>query len=67
MADNYASAVRAGTMAAGRMLRDLGVRELVESSGEPVDVFGAIYQLGLPLMLWFLVVAVTLTPLIWPF
>jgi predicted secreted protein len=51
VADNYASAVRAGTMAAGRMLRDLGVRELVESSGEPVDVFGAIYQLGLPLML----------------
>lgn len=51
MASNYASAVRAGTMAAGRVLRDLGVRELVLASGGGVDVFGAIYQLGLPLML----------------
>ena len=29
--------------------------------------FGDYWKLGLPLMLWFLVVAVTLTPLIWPF
>lgn len=51
MASNYASAVRAGTMAAGRVLRDLGMRELALAGGGGVDVFGAIYQLGLPLML----------------
>lgn len=51
MATDYASAVRSGTMAAGRLHRELGVRELVECHGGNVDVFGAISELGLPLML----------------
>lgn len=51
MATDYASAVRAGTMAAGRLHRELGTRELVEAQGGNVDVFSAISELGLPLML----------------
>ena len=51
MATDYASAVRAGTMAAGRLHRELGMRELVETHGGNIDVFGAISELGLPLML----------------
>jgi Zn-dependent peptidase ImmA (M78 family)/predicted secreted protein len=38
-------------MAAGRLHRELGVREAVESAAGAIDVFGAINALGLPLML----------------
>lgn len=51
MALDYAGAVRAGTMAASRLHRKLGIRDESEGSGGAVDVFAAIYQLDLPLML----------------
>lgn len=51
MAEDYASAVRAGTMAAGRLHYELGLRAQLEHTGAPVDVFGVIHDLGLPLML----------------
>ncbi len=51
MAHDYAGAVRAGTMAASRLHRELGVREAIEDFGGAIDVFGAINTLGLPLML----------------
>lgn len=51
MAHDYAGAVRAGTMEAGRLHRQLGLREAQESSGGAIDVFGAISRLELPLML----------------
>ena len=51
MAEDYASAVRAGTMAAGRLHQELRLRAQLEHTGAPVDVFGVIHDLGLPLML----------------
>ncbi|WP_246048146.1 ImmA/IrrE family metallo-endopeptidase [Hankyongella ginsenosidimutans] len=51
MASDYASAVRAGTMAAGRLHRELDTRALIETQGGSVDVFGAIHAVGLPLLL----------------
>ena len=42
MASDYASAVRAGTMAAGRLHRELDTRALIETQGGSVDVFGGI-------------------------
>lgn len=51
MARDYDGAVRAGTMAAGRLHRHLGTQALIESQGGNIDVFGAIHALGLPLLL----------------
>jgi Zn-dependent peptidase ImmA (M78 family) len=50
-ANNYAGAVRAGTMAAARLHRQLGFRRNIEACGGNVDVFRAIYTLDLPLIL----------------
>src|SRR5690348_16090750 len=50
-AASYAGAVRAGTMAAARLHRQLGSRKDIEASGGNVDVFRAIYALDLPLLL----------------
>jgi Zn-dependent peptidase ImmA (M78 family) len=50
MADNRA-AILAGTKAAHALHRDLGVRELIERSGDNrIDVFGTINRLGATLM-----------------
>lgn len=51
MAEDYASAVRAGTMAASRLHQELGLRAQLEHTGASVDVFRAIHDLGLPLIL----------------
>ena len=51
MALDYASAVRAGTMAAGRLHRELDTKALIERQGGNIDVFGAIYSVDLPLLL----------------
>jgi Zn-dependent peptidase ImmA (M78 family) len=51
MARDYASAVRAGAMAAGRLHRQLGIQALIEPHCGNVDVFGAIHALDLPLLL----------------
>lgn len=51
MARDYASAVRAGAMAAGRLHRQLGTQSLIEQHGGNVDVFGTIHALDLPLLL----------------
>lgn len=51
MAIDYASAVRAGTMAAGRLHRQLNLRAMIEEHGGNVDVFGAIHAVDLPLLL----------------
>lgn len=51
MAEDYASAVRAGTMEAGRLHRELGTRDEVASQGGHVDVFAAIHALHIPLLL----------------
>lgn len=51
MARDYTGAVRAGAMAASRLHRDLGIRETSDGAGGAVDVFEAIYNLDLPLML----------------
>ena len=50
MATDYASAVRAGAMAAGRLHRTLGSRELIERQAGAIDVFDAISGLDLPLL-----------------
>lgn len=50
MASDYASAVRAGFAAAGRLHRQLDVRSSLEASGGSVDIFGAIHTLELPLL-----------------
>src|SRR3954449_13355922 len=50
-AADYAGAVRAGTMAAARLHRNLGLREQTGARGGNVDVFGAIQTLDLPLLL----------------
>ena len=51
MALDYASAVRAGAMAAGRLHRQLNTREVIEQQGGSVDVFSAIHAVDLPLLL----------------
>lgn len=51
VATTYAGAVRAGTQAAARLQRDLGLRPRVEGHGGNVDVFGAIGSIDLPLLL----------------
>ena len=51
VATTYAGAVRAGTQAAARLHRDLGIRSRVEAHGGNVDVFGSIGALDLPLLL----------------
>lgn len=51
VATTYAGAVRAGTQAAARLQRDLGLRPRVEGEGGNVDVFGAIGSIDLPLLL----------------
>lgn len=51
MSSDYATAVRTGTMAAGRLHRQLESRALVEQHGGCVDVFGAIHAVDLPLLL----------------
>lgn len=51
VASNYAGAVRAGTMAASRLHRQLGFRRDIEAHGGNVEVFRAIYTLDLPLLL----------------
>src|SRR5215204_3471339 len=50
-AADYAGAVRAGTMAAARLHRNLDLRKEIEARGGNVDVFGAIQTLDLPLLL----------------
>ena len=51
VAADYASAVRAGTMAASRLHRRLDLRQQIEARGGGVDVFGAIQLAELPLLL----------------
>lgn len=51
MATDYAGAVRSGTAAAGRLQRELGIRDLIEVHGGCVDIFDAIRMLDVPLML----------------
>lgn len=51
MAGDYPSAVRAGALAAARLHNQLGIRAAVEDCGGSVDVFGAISELALPLLL----------------
>jgi Zn-dependent peptidase ImmA (M78 family) len=50
-AADYASAVRAGTMAATRLHQRLGLRAAIEVQAGNVDVFGAIQAVDLPLLL----------------
>lgn len=50
MATSYSGAVRAGTMAAARMHRQLGLQEKITQFGGNVDVFAAIHALDLPLL-----------------
>jgi Zn-dependent peptidase ImmA (M78 family) len=50
-ASDYASAVRAGTMAAARLHGQLELRKEISSRGGNVDVFGAIHAIDLPLLL----------------
>ncbi len=50
MATNYAQAVRKGALAAGRLHRQLGVKEQIEVSGGAINVFAAISELDVPLM-----------------
>lgn len=52
MADDYASAIRGGTMAAGRLHRQLALRERIEGQGGGnIDVFASMVTLELPLLL----------------
>ena len=50
-AADYASAVRAGTMAAARLHQRFDLRRHIEARGGNVDVFGAIQTVELPLLL----------------
>lgn len=47
----HAAAVRKGTMAAARLHQQHGWREVIEAQGGSVDVFGAIHEIELPLLL----------------
>jgi Zn-dependent peptidase ImmA (M78 family) len=52
MGGDYASAIRGGTIAAGRLHRELGLRERIKAQqGGNIDVFGSIVALDLPLLL----------------
>lgn len=51
MATDYAGAVRNGTMAAGRLLRQMDVRASIERQGGNIDVFETMFRLNLPLLL----------------
>jgi hypothetical protein len=52
MAGDYASAIRGGTMAAGRLHRQLALRERIEGQGGGnIDVFASMVALELPLLL----------------
>src|SRR5689334_18842392 len=51
MAPTYASAVRAGTLAAERLHRSLSLRNEIRLRGGNIDVFAAIQTLDLPLLL----------------
>lgn len=48
---SYASAVRAGTMAASRLHRQFGTRDGIDGEGGNIDVFGALLAAGVPLLL----------------
>jgi hypothetical protein len=50
MAGSYADAIRAGTMAATRLHVELGTKADVERHGGGIDVFGAAFTLGLPVL-----------------
>ncbi|MEM1289426.1 MAG: ImmA/IrrE family metallo-endopeptidase [Pseudomonadota bacterium] len=50
MATNYAQAVRKGAQSAGRLLRQLGIKEQIEHSGGAINVFAAIADLDVPLL-----------------
>lgn len=50
MAD-FASAVRKGTMGAGRLHRRLSYRDQIEARGGSIDIFAAIEALNIPLLL----------------
>jgi Zn-dependent peptidase ImmA (M78 family) len=50
-ASDYSSAVRAGTMAAARLLRQLDLRKEIGLRGGNVDVFGVIQTIDLPMLL----------------
>ncbi|WP_082631151.1 ImmA/IrrE family metallo-endopeptidase [Roseovarius atlanticus] len=50
MATNYAQAVRRGAQSAGRLLRQLGVKDQIEQSGGAINVFSAISNLDVPLL-----------------
>lgn len=50
MATSYAQAVRKGAQSAGRLLRQLGVKEQIEQSGGTINVFAAIAELDVPLL-----------------
>lgn len=50
MAKNYAEAVRAGAQAASSLQRELGLRENLELSGGTINVFAAIAELEIPLL-----------------
>jgi hypothetical protein len=49
-ASDYASAVRAGTMAAARLHGQLDLRKDIGLRGGNVDVFGAVHAIDLPLL-----------------
>lgn len=50
MATNYAQAVRKGALAAGRLHRQLSVKEQIEETGGAINVFAAISELDVPLL-----------------
>lgn len=49
--EDYPSAVRTGVMAAGRLLRELGVQDRIQERGGNVDVFAAFQKVNLPLLI----------------
>lgn len=51
MANDYATAVRNGTMQATRLHMQLGTQKAMQEHGGNIDVFGSIFVVGLPLML----------------
>lgn len=48
---DYPSAVRAGTMAAGRLLRELELQKQLEGRGGSIDIFGVFSTVGLPVLI----------------
>lgn len=49
--EDYPSAVRTGVMAAGRLLRDLGLQRQIEDKGGSVDIFAVFQMVDLPLLI----------------